>query len=297
MANTLTHRSGVNVLRRSKAPGEAELHALFQLLPNPALLLDTSKEKIILANGPFLQLTAFSPNELEGRSLDSLVNGLPSHQLATDEVLSVMLERRSKTPLAVNLQVRPLDPAGQWLSLIFDTQDRRSKDLLARMDEIVNALIELNRFKDGESMRQTLERSLATVCKLLDITAAGIYRIDRGDAMMWRAAESGEAGVLPNTIAPTDLSRLSQTYVWHPGLRVQTDLHRAARVQMARAMSSADRVSVPLNTRCSIRWEIPPRSSGSILEPVSTQMPTATERTQGSDSVTTRTPFGSTVLR
>src|SRR5262245_2025971 len=66
---------------------------------------------------------------------------------------------------------------------------------------------------------------------------------------------------------------------------------------MLRAMSSADRVSVPLNTRCSIRWDMPPRSRGSTREPVSTQIPTATERTQGSDSVTTRTPFGNTVLR
>src|SRR5262252_4454543 len=66
---------------------------------------------------------------------------------------------------------------------------------------------------------------------------------------------------------------------------------------MLRAMSSADRVSVPLKTRCSIRWEMPPRSTGSTREPVSTQMPTATDRTQCSDSVTTRTPFGNTGLR
>src|SRR6266478_4523157 len=66
---------------------------------------------------------------------------------------------------------------------------------------------------------------------------------------------------------------------------------------MARAMSSAERFSVTLKTRCSIRWEMPPRSTGSTREPVSTQIPTATERTWASDSVTTRIPPGSTVLR
>jgi hypothetical protein len=30
-----------------------------------------------------------------------------------------------------------------------------------------------------------------------------------------------------------------------------------------RAMSSADRVSVPLKTRCSMKWEMPVRSAGS----------------------------------
>src|SRR5215470_1474254 len=66
---------------------------------------------------------------------------------------------------------------------------------------------------------------------------------------------------------------------------------------MATAIASAERVAVPLNTRCSMRWEIPPRSSGSAREPVSTQMPTATERTCGIASVTTRTPFGRMSLR
>src|SRR5262245_11512010 len=66
---------------------------------------------------------------------------------------------------------------------------------------------------------------------------------------------------------------------------------------MVTAIASAERVAVPLNTRCSIRWEMPPRSSGSTREPVSTQMPTATDRTCGIASVTIRTPFGSSVLR
>ncbi len=66
---------------------------------------------------------------------------------------------------------------------------------------------------------------------------------------------------------------------------------------MARAMSWAERVAVPLKTRCSIRWEMPPRASGSAREPVSTQIPTATERTCGMVSVTRRTPLGRALLR
>src|SRR5438132_101730 len=54
---------------------------------------------------------------------------------------------------------------------------------------------------------------------------------------------------------------------------------------------SALRVAVPLNTRCSIRWDIPPRFSDSWREPVSTQTPTATERTCSMRSVTTRMPL------
>src|SRR5262249_36615313 len=66
---------------------------------------------------------------------------------------------------------------------------------------------------------------------------------------------------------------------------------------MALAICSAERFAVPLKTRCSMRCEMPPRSSGSAREPVSTQMPTATERTWGMASVTTRSPFGRISLR
>ncbi|OGL15434.1 MAG: hypothetical protein A3F92_13685 [Candidatus Rokubacteria bacterium RIFCSPLOWO2_12_FULL_71_22] len=66
---------------------------------------------------------------------------------------------------------------------------------------------------------------------------------------------------------------------------------------MVRAMSAALRVAVPLNTRCSIRWDMPPRLSGSWREPVSTQTPTATDRTCSIRSVTTRMPFARTLFR
>src|SRR5262245_895659 len=46
-----------------------------------------------------------------------------------------------------------------------------------------------------------------------------------------------------------------------------------------------------------MRWEMPPRSSGSRREPVPTQTPTTTERTCGIRSVRTRMPLGRTLLR
>src|SRR6266850_3853338 len=62
-------------------------------------------------------------------------------------------------------------------------------------------------------------------------------------------------------------------------------------------MASADRVAVPLKTRCSIRCDMPPRSSGSWRDPVSTHTPTATDRTCGIGSVSTRMPLPRTLFR
>ena len=63
-----------------------------------------------------------------------------------------------------------------------------------------------------------------------------------------------------------------------------------------RAMSSADRLVVPLNSMCSMKCEMPFCSGDSRREPAPTQIPTETERTCGMTSVMTRTPLASVVI-
>src|SRR5690606_28188350 len=64
---------------------------------------------------------------------------------------------------------------------------------------------------------------------------------------------------------------------------------------MEAEISMAFRVGVPLNSRCSRKWVAPMCSGASSREPMPTHMPTATLRTVGMVSVTTRRPPGRTV--
>src|ERR1017187_8171376 len=63
-----------------------------------------------------------------------------------------------------------------------------------------------------------------------------------------------------------------------------------------RAMSSAEREVVPLNSMCSMKWEIPVCRGVSRREPVAIHTPTETERTCDMASVITRTPLASVVI-
>ncbi len=60
-------------------------------------------------------------------------------------------------------------------------------------------------------------------------------------------------------------------------------------------MSIADRVGVPLNSRCSRKCEQPASGPVSSRLPVSTQAPIAADRTDGIDSEMTRKPLGRVV--
>lgn len=230
MTNAFPSNPITGLKRRMKPPGEVEFASLFQLLPGPALLVDSTRGQIALANSPFLKLTAYALNELQGRDLQTLVSGLPSHLQASDEALSAVLERRNRQALPVNVWVRALDPAGQWLALIFDQREDRKKNFNHWMDEIIRALGEINHLPEDEPYRKTLERSLGIIQHLLNLTTAALYRVDNNNGQIWKIAQAGEPGLLPEAIPQGDWLRFSQTFVWQPGRRVQTELHRTARI-------------------------------------------------------------------
>src|SRR4051812_40619822 len=62
-------------------------------------------------------------------------------------------------------------------------------------------------------------------------------------------------------------------------------------------MSMAERVGVPLNSRCSKKCDAPLSCAASSLDPTCTYTPTAADRTPGMCSVTTRRPPLRTVRR
>ena len=63
----------------------------------------------------------------------------------------------------------------------------------------------------------------------------------------------------------------------------------------AREMPLAERVAVPLNSRCSRKWLTPAWWAASSREPISTHAPIATDRAPGTWSVATVRPLGSWV--
>ena len=228
MSSSFTGRQTSGSAKRSNPPVDAEFSTLFSLLPSPALLLDNSRGLILQANSAFLQLTTFASNELVGRELRSLISGLPEHALAGETMFSVILERRSRPAMPVNMHTRALGSSAQRMVIIIEPQEDKRANLMNRVEQLIKNLSELNRLPDDVSYRQSIERGLQIVCEQLDLTGAALYRID--GEQVWKTAEAGESGLLPEIIPPNDLMRLSQTFVWRPGRRVQTELHRSARI-------------------------------------------------------------------
>ncbi len=229
MTNSFPPMSVINPLRRNRSPGEAEIAPLFQLLPEPAILIDTHREQVLLANGAFLQATAYSLGEVVGRLPRDLLPDLPA-TLNPEEVFSSPLERRARSAIPVTVQVRALDASGQWRVLICTPVEDTRHTVRQRMDRVVRALAELNQLPVAMPMRRLTQKSVETVQQLFETAIVSIYQVDVTGTTVCKVVETGEADLLPAQLPASDLLRLSHTFVWKPGRRVQTDLHRAARI-------------------------------------------------------------------
>lgn len=240
MSGTFPPLSRVNPLRRKKSPGEAEFNALVQLYPQPAILVDAALDRIVQANSAFLQLTAFALTELVGRAPRDLIPDLPTSPQSADEPFYAALERRSRPPLAITVQVNLLDAAGQWRFIVCQPQDDHRQRLLQFTERTGKAVIALNRLRLKELARGLLQPAADLIRKEMDFHLLAVYQLSDGEPMLARRLIiSGDEQKLPESFPAADWLRLTQAYVWKPGRRVQTELHRAARMKNMSFVASA----------------------------------------------------------
>jgi two-component system, NtrC family, sensor histidine kinase AtoS len=271
MTTAYPSRPNTRLSKSRKAPGETELLALFHLFPQPAILVDNAREQIIQVNSSLLQMTAFATTEIVGSALRDILHGLPEHALAVDDLSGLLLDRRNRNPQTVNVQIRILDGPGQWLVLFVEPQEEPRRNLLLRIDQVFQTLVDMNGFSEDEPVRKNLERMANLVLGLMEVAVVGIYRVDDYSAGLWKAAEVGESDVLPDTISANEMIRLSNTYIWRPGRRVQTDLHRAARVKNLSFLASTPIIPSGMLVIADRRQE-PPEHLMMVLEAFARQV-------------------------
>jgi two-component system, NtrC family, sensor histidine kinase AtoS len=229
-----------NPLRRTKAPGETEFSALIQLFPQPALVVDSTRDLIVHANSAFLQLTAFALTEITGRAPREFIPDLPSSPQATEEPFFVSLERRGRSPLLITVQIKLLDAGGQWRLLVCQPQEDQHLRLMQQLEKSARAVIAVNRLRQKENGKGTAQHAADIIRKEMDYYTLAVYQLEEsGLFQARRTLVSGEGNLLPDSFQGNDWLRLSQTTIWKPGRRVQTELHRFGRMNNLSYIASA----------------------------------------------------------
>ena len=242
MTNAFQPKSTAGPLRRSRPPGESELWAVFQLITDAALLVDSVRDSVVQVTPAFLKLTAHAQMDVQGHSPREFFPDLPEQTLAGDQVFHTLLNRRARPPLAVIVSPKLLDAAGVWRVFVcrpYEDPQRLANQQMERFQEALARMDLLPLLRDNQLAHDMLDRVLEIILNLFEADAAAVYRMTPGAQAFARLADWGDQAVLPEQISIADQLHLTHTTLWKPGRRVQTELHRVARINGLSYVASA----------------------------------------------------------
>lgn len=215
-------------LWRGKTPALPEFFALLNALPNPSLLVDRAKETVLLYNASFHKLTSFSQAELIGSPIARLFQSLDVESLVKGEEQAASVNRRGRKPLEVSITASALDAQSQWILLSVQPSNQQSH--MIQHEQLAQKLREFTLLNDETSLDIVLNASLKICRSVFGSRHLAVYLADAHYPQLKRVAFSGTEANFPEAMDSSDLIRLSSGTIWVPGRRVQTELHRFARI-------------------------------------------------------------------
>ncbi len=213
------------MLWKGKEPGLYELTNLLNLYPEAALILNRPKKTILRVNAALSKLTAFGPNELVGTSVQGLLPDLDVDCLAAGTSCLVNVQRSKRSPLAARMQVDALDIGSRWILISLVPSQRLVHS--SWQEKTFEGLGRLSSISEADNPYKYLTRAVETIQGIVD---AGLVSVYHNFPDLQKLAFRENPIVFPETINATDLGRLSGFTLWNPGKRVQTEIHRAARL-------------------------------------------------------------------
>lgn len=209
-------------------PSWPEISAVFNLLPEAALLFNRESQEIVFANRKFLELTAFTLQEIAGKKYSDFLPDYKPDFWDAGGTFSTHLLKRLSTSTAVQVDSIVLDEGANWILLTLSETVKVSYYDLGS-EEQIDLLLDLIKHGDVSDEQQLYDLVFDAIPKLLGTSMVAIYR---GDSLLPQAVRVAMMGgeVFPAILSSADVIRLSETVVWKPGKRMFTELHRQGRI-------------------------------------------------------------------
>jgi two-component system sensor histidine kinase AtoS len=227
---------------KAKEPGMDELSSLLNFYPEAAFLLDRTRNLIVNANSALFKLTAFGSNEINGKSLSVLLPDLAQEQLEPGSTRIINVLRSKRSPLAVQIHANGLDNIGRWLLVSLIPAQRLTQS--AWQEKAFQGFRELSAISNVDDPYSYLNRALDIIQEIVDAELVCVYH---NFPNIIKLAARENPPVFPVSITTAELGHLNLYTLWNPGKRVQTDIHRAARLADLNYVAS-----IPLGTESAV---------------------------------------------
>lgn len=225
------------ISRKSKELSMAEISAILNFIDSPCLLIESVGGGIQSANAGFLELTGYTLGELIGKPAYSIFlspNPLDvSEELDWGEIL-----RRDSGTTAVKIEKKVLDNDGYWILLSLVPE--KKLDQVSEVDShiLIQSIEDLADLVNYSTLEEALEKAVRVASKILNSELVAIYQADGQYPHLIRRAVLDESEVFPPQLAADEMVKLSQLTIWRSGKRIQTQLHRQARIANLAGMIS-----------------------------------------------------------
>jgi PAS domain S-box-containing protein len=225
-------------ITRQFAPiGAAEIETLLNNLPQAAVIVNNSNNRIYLANTKATELTAYTRSELTEVDYRSLFQVIRSDSSEEDEIREenklpspVELLKRGGSRSIVQVSFNPLGENNKFTLITFELDEQFR--LHKQEEEHYRSLWDHLNHLSKAVLLSDLDKSLSLILNVgSDLTGAStllIYQVNSQNPNLRKIASITNEQGFPEEITAQDFSYLQSPFLWMKGKRAVISLHRLA---------------------------------------------------------------------
>lgn len=220
-----------SLLKRNQTPGFTEICAVLNLDDAPCALVDRELGCLLFINSKLIRFSGFSSNDIWEKPLETIFSGVELEQITSGATGEIEVARREQTAVKVQAKYSLLDKNMRWLRIRFEDPTKSEVEERPLNEASIYEMLDFAKLADCESLQLALERCVEIIQNVTRSESVCIYMADPAAPQFTRVAGVGADGddSFPQVLPTLDLMRLSEAFIWNPGMRVLTDLHRFAR--------------------------------------------------------------------
>ena len=218
---------------------------MLDLIPDAAMLVDTKRKRILLANHKCAELSAFTRVELAGKPIGDIIPDfpeLPDDSIARGEstTADAVILTRQGNKIEAQVELIPIDEHIQKAVLQIRprshlTQQQTNIEIEKNRWEAIRVLVLAS---EQTSADAAVDQIIQAARLLTGADIVGVYLIDPADDRSLTAKYLTEDSKLPANLSVDGISHLQVPLLWKPGERSVSPLHSKAISEHLKYMAS-----------------------------------------------------------
>lgn len=242
---------------------------LLNILPDPAIVVDLIEKNISFFNANFLKLTSFSPGELNSVPINTILDLDKVIHADFIDPFQFEITKRNKQIVEGYAWKYNFDDRNSKLILCFNEEQTFLEKQKSWQDRLFQTMNGLLRLIEEEDLIVSLQKSVKLIENFFETPHVNIYQVNSDSPDLNRIPGDTESDLLPFTLPSTDIRLDPKTNIWVPGQRVNTELHKIARISNLSYLATSALGPGKSATALLVvgkESKVPPRNLFSIME-------------------------------